>query len=122
MSATSDKPTAARRLPAGAFAALRTWPDILDRSRHGPYPFLPLGFGEQTALVRAALERAAGHAAADGSVPLLPEVRAALAPPDGGLAWCDLVERAKWSGQAPLSLNEQLALAEWLPVIREALA
>lgn len=113
-------PAKAVRLSAAAFDALALWPAILDRSRHGPFPFLPIAFGAETARVRELLAEAQAQAWGDGSVPLTPALVAALAPEDGP-SWADYVERAKWSGQAALSLNEQLALAEWLPAIRDAL-
>ena len=113
---SGDPAPPAVRVPWAVYAALVTWPAVLDRARMTRFDLVPLGFGEQTAKLRALLEGVADSAASrtGGDTITLPREVWLMAR-----QWLPLVERARFSGLVPLSLRElgllQAAREQWPP-------
>ena len=123
--AFATAPAAQRTLPTptppagsltrSSFRALCAWPAVLDRARFTLIDLLPIGFGEQTRLVRELLaplqEWEAAHPDAE-TVPIPQELIEAIRD------WPLYLDRARYSGRVPLSMNELMALAQAAPEVR----
>lgn len=103
----SSAPAASVQVPWAVYAALVTWPMLLDRARFTRADLLPLGFGEQTATFRRLLETVEPDAGGgDGA----PQVSLPAALWELAQDWLPRVERARMSGLVPFSLAELMAL------------